>query len=70
MDSKRLHADRAEKYIRYFNLVHAKVTEYSIESRHTYNMDEKGFAIRVLKQRTKRVFSRASVESKTRRQPL
>jgi len=70
IDAQRLHADSSEKYIQYFKLVHSKITEYSIEPRHTYNMDEKGFAIGVLNRRTKRVFSRASVESRTRRQPM
>ena len=70
IDAQRLHADSSENYIQYFKLVHSKMTGYSIEPQHTYNMDEKGFAIGVLNRRTKRVFSRASVESKTRRQPL
>ena len=51
----------------YFKLLQQKVTQYTILPENTYNMDEKGFAIRVLS-RTKRVFSRRQYEKKGVRQ--
>jgi hypothetical protein len=43
--------------------------EYSIEPRHTYNMDEKGFSIGVIG-KSKRVFSKVSWESKEAKAPI
>jgi hypothetical protein len=57
MDANRHNADRYTKYELYFNLLQRKITEYKIDSCHTYNMDEKGFMIGVTS-RTKHVFSR------------
>jgi hypothetical protein len=52
----------------YFDL-HQKMEEYGIEPRHTYNMDEKGFLIRVIG-KSKRIFSKVSWESKEARAPI
>ena len=57
MDANRHNADSYTKYELYFNLLQRKITEYKIDSCHTYNMDEKGFMIGVTT-RTKHVFSR------------
>ncbi|KAJ8115208.1 hypothetical protein OPT61_g3090 [Boeremia exigua] len=69
MDAQRHRADSPDKYKHYFNLLHSKITEYSIEPRHTYNMDEKGFAIGLI-HRSKRVFSKASWKAKKNRKSL
>ena len=57
IDATRYRADSKEKYEAYFKLLHSKLTQYNLEPRHIYNMDEKGFMIGVLS-RSKRVFSR------------
>jgi hypothetical protein len=67
MDSNRHNAESGYKYKLYFDLLQQKITEYNIEPAHTYNMDEKGFAIGVLG-RTKRIFSRRQYEKKEVRQ--
>ena len=69
MDANRHQADSAEKYRQYFDLLHEKITQYDIEPRHTYNMDEKGFLIGVIG-RSKRVFSREMWERKEVRAAL
>lgn len=63
MDRDRHRADSGAKYRQYFDLLHEKITQYDIEPRHTYNMDEKGFMIGVIG-RSKRVFSRRLWEKK------
>ena len=57
MDSNRHNAESEYKYKLYFDLLQQKIAKYDLEPEHTYNMDEKGFAIRVLG-RSKRIFSR------------
>lgn len=57
MDNNRHQADSGAKYSLYFDLLQDKITHYSVEPRHTYNMDEKGFLIGITG-RSKRVFSR------------
>jgi hypothetical protein len=57
MDAVRLKANFNYKYNLYFDLLYSKIKEYSIESHNTYNIDEKGFLVRVIK-RFKRIFSR------------
>jgi hypothetical protein len=69
MDASRHNADNSEKYSHYFDLLRSKIDEYSIEPRHTYNMDEKGLAIGLVN-RSKRVFSKATWDSKGKRQSL
>ncbi|KAJ8105176.1 hypothetical protein OPT61_g10339 [Boeremia exigua] len=61
MDSNRHHADSEAKYTVYFDVLHSKIIQYSIEARDTYNMDEKGFAIGVVGRST-RIFSRRAWE--------
>lgn len=67
MDSNRHNAESEAKYSMYFDLLQQKIAQYEIEPAHTYNMDEKGFAIGVLG-RTKRIFSRRMWEKKEVRQ--
>jgi hypothetical protein len=63
MDRNRHQADLGDKYKPYFDLLNDKMTEYNVEPRHTYNMDEKGFLIGITS-RSKRVFSRQLWEKK------
>jgi hypothetical protein len=63
MDATRHRADSKSKYEAYFKLLHSKLTQYGLEPRHMYNMDEKGFMLGVLS-RSKRVFSRQMWESR------
>lgn len=69
MDRVRHKADSLIKHELYFQLLHETITEYEIEPRNTYNMDEKGFLIGVVG-RSKRVFDRHAWEAKTVRQAL
>lgn len=48
IDASRHKADSAFKYSLYFELLRQKIEEYGIDSRHIYNMDEKGFLICIL----------------------
>ncbi|EDU49320.1 hypothetical protein PtrM4_048750 [Pyrenophora tritici-repentis] len=57
MDRTRHLADSESKYRLYFELLHRKITEYHLEARDIYNMDEKGFLIGLIG-RSKRIFSR------------
>jgi hypothetical protein len=57
IDRSRHNADSGVKYRLYFDLLSSKILEYSIEPRHTYNIDEKGFLLGIVT-RLKRVFSR------------
>ena len=61
MDATRHKADSAFKYTLYFELLKRKIEQYSIDSRHIYNMDEKGFLMGVLS-KSKRLFSRRQYE--------
>lgn len=61
LDKERSRADSAFKYTLYFELLAKKIEQYSIEPRHIYNMDEKGFLIGILS-KMKRVFSRQRYE--------
>ena len=63
MYSNRHQADSEAKYRLYFNLLHHKISQYNIEARYIYNMDEKGFLIGITG-RSKRVFSRRMWEKK------
>jgi hypothetical protein len=63
MDNSRLQADSGAKYSLYFDLLGDKITHYSIDPRHTYNMDEKGFLTGITG-RSRRVFSRKMWERK------
>jgi hypothetical protein len=57
MDAARYLADSGVKHRLYFNLLHSKIDEYSINIDHVHNMDEKGFLPGLLG-RSKRVFSK------------
>jgi hypothetical protein len=61
IDRSRHQADSEIKYSLYFELLNSKLSQYDIEPRNTYNMDEKGFMLGVLT-RSKRVFSRRLYE--------
>jgi hypothetical protein len=63
MDRTRHLADSESKYCLYFELLHQKTTEYQLEARDIYNMDEKGFLVGILG-RSKRIFSRRMWEKK------
>ena len=63
IDKVRHNADSEAKHKAHFHVLHSKMEEYVIEARHTYNMDEKGFAIEKIN-RTKRIFSRRQWEEK------
>jgi hypothetical protein len=63
MDRNRHQADSEHKYNLYFELLEFKISERSVLPENTYNMDEKGFMIGRTGE-SKRVFSRASWESK------
>jgi hypothetical protein len=69
IDASRHNADSRAKYSLYFDLLQQKISEYSIESRHTYNMDEKGFLLGITT-RSKRIFSRQLYKSKEVRQAI
>ena len=61
IDRSRHQADSQSKYTLYFDLIGSKLSQYDIEPRNIYNMDEKGFMLGVLT-RSKRVFSRRIYE--------
>ncbi|CAE7021561.1 HTH Tnp Tc5 domain containing protein [Pyrenophora teres f. teres] len=69
MDHTRHLADSESKYRLYFELLHRKITEYHLEARDIYNMDEKGFLIGLIG-RSKRIFSRRQWEKKEVRASL
>ncbi|KAF7578265.1 Membrane-bound metallopeptidase [Pyrenophora tritici-repentis] len=69
MDRTRHLADSESKYRLYFELLHRKITEYHLEARDIYNMDEKGFLIGLIG-RSKRIFSRRQWEKKEVRASL
>jgi hypothetical protein len=61
IDRSRHQADSGSKYNLYFELLHNKISQYSIEPCNTYNMDKKGFLLGFVT-RSKRVFSRRLYE--------
>jgi len=69
MDRSRHLADSESKYRLYFELLHQKITQYHLEARDIYNMDEKGFLIGLIG-RSKRIFSRRQWEKKEVRASL
>ena len=69
MEKDRHKADCSEKYRLYFELLHRKLAQYDIEPAHTYNMDEKGFAIGVTG-RSKRIFDKVLYGKKHFKQSL
>jgi hypothetical protein len=69
IDRLRHKADSWYKYMKYFELLHAKMKEYHILPDNTYNMDEKGFMIGATG-RSKRVFTKGQWERKEVRDTL
>jgi hypothetical protein len=63
MDRMRHLADSESKYHLYFELLHQKITQYHLDARDIYNMDEKGFLIGLIG-RSKRIFSRHQWDKK------
>jgi hypothetical protein len=61
IDRSRHQAKSEAKYTLYFNLLRDKISQYNVEPRHTYNMDEKGFLLGVVT-KSMRVFSRRPYE--------
>ncbi|KAF2427816.1 hypothetical protein EJ08DRAFT_719999, partial [Tothia fuscella] len=59
IDYSRIKADNPYKYKLYFEKVAKKIREYKILPHNTYNIDEKGFLIRIL-QKTKRIFTKST----------
>ncbi|KAF1964240.1 hypothetical protein BU23DRAFT_633012, partial [Bimuria novae-zelandiae CBS 107.79] len=57
-DRQRHEVGSREIYEAYSNTLHAKMREYDLDERNTYNMDKKGFFIGIAS-RSKRVFSKA-----------
>jgi hypothetical protein len=57
MDLNRKRADLVYKYARYFDLLARKMDQYKVEAENIYNMDEKGFLIRMLSKGL-RIFSK------------
>lgn len=66
IDNSRHKADSELKYNLYFGLLEDKIRQYNIQPRHIYNMDEKGFMIRIVG-RSKRIFSKALYEAGRRK---
>ncbi|EOA91787.1 uncharacterized protein SETTUDRAFT_162374, partial [Exserohilum turcica Et28A] len=58
---KRHKADLATKYRLYFELLHNKMKEYNIQPSYIFNMDKKGFLLRIFG-RSKRIFSKRQYE--------
>ena len=69
METSRHKADSAARYRQYFGLLHQKIAQYSIEPAHTYNIDKKGFAIRVTG-RSKRIFNKLLFSQRQFKQSL
>jgi hypothetical protein len=58
MEAGRHHANSNEKYRTYFKLPHSKIAKYNVLPKNTYNIDKKGFAVRVTR-KTKRIYNKA-----------
>jgi hypothetical protein len=58
---ERKKADSAYKYALYFALISRKIEQYNLSPEQIYNMDEKGFMLRVTTKR-KRIFTRRKYE--------
>ncbi|KAF1932450.1 uncharacterized protein M421DRAFT_417164 [Didymella exigua CBS 183.55] len=58
IDRERFLANSKRKYKLYFNLLHSKMREHSVDERNTYNIDKKGFFVSI-NSYTKRIVSKA-----------
>jgi hypothetical protein len=67
MATVRHDADNYERYCLYFDLLHGKIEEHNVLPENTYNMDEKGFMIGVIKN-GKRIFDKALFGKKQHQQ--
>jgi hypothetical protein len=63
MDRNRYYADTEATYRDYFKLLYVKIQKFDVNARDIYNMDKKGFAVR-LTSKTKLVFSKVLYEEK------
>ncbi|EED14978.1 conserved hypothetical protein [Talaromyces stipitatus ATCC 10500] len=61
LDMDRKNADKAWKYVLYFELLGRKIMQYNLASEQIYNMDEKGFMLGMMI-KEKRIFSRYKYE--------
>jgi hypothetical protein len=68
MESTRHAANNYERYRLYINLLTKKVKEFDVLPKNTYNIDEKGFIIGVIR-KTKRVFNKALYKERQYKQP-
>lgn len=68
MEGNRHDADNGKRYELYFGLLSRKVKEFDILPRNTYNMDEKGFMLGVIR-KTKRVFDKVLYKERRYKQP-
>ena len=57
LDYNHSRADSAFKYTLYFKLLREKIEQYKVEPQYIYNIDEKGFLVKILL-KIKRIFSR------------
>ncbi|KAF1922357.1 uncharacterized protein M421DRAFT_78579, partial [Didymella exigua CBS 183.55] len=48
MEKQRHNAALYNSFCSYFNLLHSTIKQHSIQPENTYNIDEKGFMIRVI----------------------
>ncbi|KAF2176049.1 DDE-domain-containing protein [Zopfia rhizophila CBS 207.26] len=62
IDLQRIKADNNFLYGRYFDFVKKKIAEYDIQPHNMYNMDEKGFLIKVLNKQ-KRIYCKSDYQS-------
>lgn len=69
IDIDRQRADSASKYEKYFTHLRAKIEQYNLSPDQIYNMDEKGFMIRISLKR-KRIFSQSAYEQGKQKQHL
>ena len=61
LDLDRKKTDSVQKFILYFELIGQKIEQYNLIPEQIYNMDEKGFMIRIMI-KEKRIFSRRKYE--------
>ena len=69
IDNSRHKANLGKKYSLYFDLLREKIKHYNVKARYTYNMDKKGFMLRVI-DRLKRIFSKALYKDRKKRSTI
>ena len=55
LDHNHSRADSVFKYILYFKLLREKIEQYKVEPQYIYNIDKKGFLVKILL-KIKRIF--------------